>query len=116
MSLTATKIIRRVRRDLHDDSQSSQRWTDEFLVDYINDAQNDLRGRMPEYWLSSLGVLEDLVEANTLDLSTDLLLPDKLLRGVSSFVVYLCLSEDEADTENLNRAQAQRQQYEEITR
>ena len=114
--ITPQKIINRVRRDLHDDSQSSQRWTNTVLVDYLNDAQNDLRDRRPEFWLDSDGALQDLVVASANSLGTDLLLPDKLIRGISGFVSYKCLSEDEADTENLNRALAQRQQYEEITR
>jgi hypothetical protein len=120
MSLTAQKIINRVRRDLHDseggEAGELYRWPDANLVDYINDSQFDLREKMPEFWLDSAGVLQTLVVASTGDLDTDLLLPDKLIRSVSGFVSYKALSEDDADTENLNRAAVFRSQYEEITR
>ena len=112
--ITAENIIKRVRRALHDDDSGAYRWPDDVLVDYINDAQYDLREKRPEFWLDSSSILIGIVLADPALLTKDLLLEDSLMRGVSAFVIYRALSEDDADTENLNRAAIYRAQYEEI--
>ncbi len=115
--ITAQKIINLVRRSLHDDNSGSYRWADSVLINYINDALHDLYNRRPEFWLNNNTlVLQDLLEALEADMTVNLLVSDRTLQGISGFVIYRALSEDDADTENLNRAITYRSQYEELIR
>ena len=115
--ITAQKIIDRVRRTLHDTNSSAYRWPNSVLINYINDGLNDLYNRRPEFWLNdNTLVLQDLLEALETDMTVDLLVSGRTLQGLSGFVIYRALSEDDADTENLNRAVVYRSQYEELIR
>ena len=117
MSLAAQNIIDRTRRTLHDDNSSVYRWSDAILVNYINDALYDMYHRRPEFWLDNTTLkLNTFIEAVDTDLSIDLLIPSRSLQGVTGYVVYRALSEDDADTENLNRSVIYRNQYEELMR
>ncbi len=113
MSITAQKIIDRVRLFLHDDI-APFRWSDVVLTDYLNDGLYNLREHKPEYWLNSSYKLVDVALADSSSLNDDLLLEDKLLCGLSSYVCYKALSEDDADNENLNRSAMQYSKYKEL--
>lgn len=115
MSLTATKIIDKARRDLKD-LIATFRWSDVILVTYINDAQYDLLRKRPEYWFDSNLDIQALVPADANSMGLDLLLPDSILENIAAFITSKALSEDDADNENLQRAQIFQSQYDEITR
>jgi len=116
MSLTAQEVLLQARRDLRDEDSNNYRWPNTNLINYLNEAQYDLRRRRVEYWLDSNCSIQDIVNADEGNLSNNLLIDDKLKSHISSFVVFKALSEDDADTENLNRAISFRAQYEQIMR
>jgi hypothetical protein len=106
--------IKEARRILHDTESTGYRWSDAQLIKYLNEAQYDLRHKRPEFWLDSAGSLQDLVVV--VSLSTETLLEDRISDKLASFIVFKALSEDDADTENLNRANIHKSQYDELTR
>lgn len=114
MSLTAKKIIDKARRDLHD-TEAAFRWDDAILVTYINDAQYDLVNKRPEYWFDVNFDMQALIPAVENDLNVDLLLPDEILESMAAFITSKALSEDDADNENLQRAQIFSSVYQKIT-
>ena len=114
MSLTPQKIVNKARRDLHDEI-ATFRWSDIVMVGYINDAQHDLRMKRPEYWMDSNLDTQALVEASASSMTADLLLPDEILENISAYVSSNCLSEDNSDTENLQRASNFLAKYQKIT-
>tara|TARA_R110002074_G_scaffold139781_3_gene285754 strand:- start:6768 stop:7103 length:336 start_codon:yes stop_codon:yes gene_type:complete len=105
--------IKEARRILHD-TDSPYRWPDSQLIGYLNQAQYDLRHKRLEFWLDSSGAFQDTVIA--INLNTEILLEDRLSDKLASFIVFKALSEDDADTENLNRAAIHKALYEELTR
>lgn len=65
--------------------------------------------------MNDLGAINLLVPATAL--TTDLTISDdRVTSHLANYVVYKALSEDNADTENFNRASVFRAQYEEILR
>lgn len=112
--MIASEVISEARRILHDQNET-YRWPDSDLIKYLNQGQRDLYTKRPEFWMNDLGAINLLAPA--IALTTDLTISDdRVTSHLANFVVYKALSEDNADTENFNRALAFKAQYDEILR
>ena len=107
--MIASTIINGARQILHDTEADFYRWTDLTLFGYLNDAQRMVKQHRPEYWLAEDGGMNNLVLVTALN--TNLNLANDLTETLTNYVIFKALSEDDADLENLNRAQIYKKMF-----
>lgn len=105
MSTTAADIISKARAILNDTS----RWSDSDLLVYVIDAHNHAIEKRPDFLLAGADTL--LTETPPSATSSLLQVPDRYAPALADWVAYLALSEDNSDTENLQRAAMYRDRF-----
>jgi len=112
--MTTEDVISLVRRQLNDDhAGSGVRWSNAVLTKYINCAQHELMDRRQDILLKSDGTLATVANVTSLaDVLSDGL-TEEWKSALSSYVLYLCFSEDDADTVNPRKAERHLRDFEE---
>lgn len=100
--MTAQDVIDGVRDQLNDEDESNERWIDEKLLRYVDEAQKRIRHIRPDLFLSAADAMQT---AGTIDAVGDVLILDEDNR--QSLVDLVCsraLFQDSSDTMNVKRA------------
>lgn len=99
--MTAQQVVTAARY-LLDDTETTYRWDNTRLLQYVNDGVFDLVRRKPELLLSGDHTLRVVTEKN---LSDTLIVGTGQRQALAYYTASRALSEDGADTTNLQRAE-----------
>lgn len=102
-TLTAAVIIR-AARDILKDTQAESRWSDIVLIRYMNAGQRELFEARPYLLLKSDDTLDTITEPTALGSTVTSTLDNTWALPLASFTAAQALKEDDADTENAQRA------------
>ena len=106
--MIANDSIAQARINLHDETVASYRWTNQELLDYLNDGIRDLRSRRPDLIIGSdleITSFASLPLGGGGALPTTVIYIDDLMRNaLASYISFRALSRDTEDEGNVKRA------------
>ena len=95
-----SKFLDHVRRSISD-SKIPYRWTNETIVDYVNDGIIEIYTYHPEcVYVSAVSTAEP-VELKFFQLNHDVPITNFFINALEHYVAYRCLSEDSEDNANM---------------